>query len=459
MLRARVLLTSSLLVAALGLGAGRASAANGPFVRGPYLQDLTSRHVAFLFELDAAHAARVEVRRGAGGTGGTGGATADAEAPKVATASKDATHELLVEGLEPATSYGYTLTLDDNTVERGTFTTAPEDNRAFSFLLYGDNRSNPYAHAAVVAAMRKTPADFLVNTGDMVQDGTQQADWRDFFAIERDLLRDRCLFPSIGNHEIAMPTSDGALRYARMFRVPAPPDAAERWYTFRWSSARFFVLDAQDEFVTGERAWLEKTLDAAKDEPGVLFRFVMLHHGPYSSGLHGGNDSLLVARVPELLRSAKVDVVFSGHDHAYERGDANGLKYVVSGGGGAPIYREYRATKHSLKFEPVYHFARVAIDGAKASFVATRHDGSTIESCTFAAGVAGWACGPAAPPAAASAAIAPASAAPVSPPAPAPEAPRRSCGCTMVSGGVEWLPLALAGLLAAGVVLRPRGRK
>jgi len=452
MRRVWALLSSSAIAAALTLAPARAPAAS-PFVRGPYLQDLAPRQVAFLFELDAAHGARVEVQRGA-----TDSTKGDAEAPKVKTGTKDATHEIVVDGLEPATSYRYSVILDDNTVERGTFTTAPEDSRPFSFLVYGDNRSNAYAHAAVVAAMKTTPADFLLNTGDMVYDGSQQADWREFFTLERELLRDRCLFPSIGNHEIAMPTSDGALRYARMFRVPSPPDAAERWYTFRWSSARFFVLDAQDEFSTGERAWLEKALDAAKNEAGVTFRFVVLHHGPYSSGLHGPNDSLLLAGVPELLRNAKVDLILSGHDHAYERGDANGLRYVVSGGGGAPIYREYRAAKYSQKFEPVYHFARIAIDGTRATFVATRHDGSTIESCSFAAGVAGWSCGPPAPPPAGSAAVAKAATGPL-PPAPSAEPARRNCGCSLVSGGIEWLPLALAGVLAAGVVLRPKNRR
>ncbi|MBI2395429.1 MAG: metallophosphoesterase [Deltaproteobacteria bacterium] len=429
--------------------ASPASAATS-FTRGPYVQDLASRHVAIMFELDAAHGARLEVFRGATGE--------DADAGKTAKSNKDGAHEIVVDGLEPATSYRYVVTLDDGTVERGTFTTAPEDARPFSFLVYGDNRTNPYAHAAIVAAMRKTPGEFLVNTGDMVYDGTQQADWKDFFTIERDLLRDRCLFPAIGNHEIAMPTSDGALRYARMFRVPAPPEAAERWYTFRWGSARFFMLDAQDEFASAERAWLDKALEAAKNEAGVVFRFVVLHHGPYSSGLHGPNEALLLARVPELMRATKVDLVLSGHDHIYERGDANGLRYVVTGGGGAPIYREYRAAKHTQKFEPVYHFVKIGIDGARATYSAMRHDGSVIESCGFMAGTAGWACGPAGPPAAASGAVGSGTPSPT-PPAPLPPEPaRRACGCSFVSGGMEWLPLGLAGVLAAGAAVRPRRR-
>lgn len=417
------------------------SAASAAFVRGPYIQDLGTRQAAVLFELDVAKSAKLEVVK-------------EGDAAKTVTSTKDASHELVVSGLEPATPYRYTVTLEDGTTEKGTFTTAPEDNRPFSFVVYGDNRSNAYAHAAIVGAIRKTPGDFLLHTGDMVYDGSQPAGWTEFFNIERELLRDRCVFPSIGNHEIAMPTSDGALRYARMFRVPAPPEAAERWYTFRWSTARFFMLDAHDEFTTTERSWLDKALEAAKNEAGIVQRIVVLHHGPYSSGLHGGSEALKLARVPELLRSYKVDLVLSGHDHIYERGDAQGLRYVVSGGGGAPLYREFRGEKSTLKFEPVYHFIKLDVAPAGMTLTAIRHDGSLIEACRLTPG--GWGCGSPTP--ATGSAIGPSSAAP----APGPEVPApkpRSCGCTLVSGGSEWLGFVLAGALAGMVSLRPRLRK
>jgi acid phosphatase type 7 len=416
-----------------------ASPAAAGYVRGPYLQDLGTRQVALLFELDSAQTAKLDVIR-------------DKDPIKTATSEKDATHEIVVNGLEPATAYRYTLTLGDGTTEQGSFTTAPEDARPFSFIIYGDNRSNPYAHAAIVATIRKTPSEFLVHTGDMVYDGSQLENWKEFFSIEKDLLRERCVFPTIGNHEIAMPTSDGAQRYARMFRLPAPPDAAERWYTFRWGSARFFMLDAQDDFSTTERSWLEKALESAKNEAGVVQRFVVLHHGPYSSGLHGANESLRIARVPELLRSYKVDLVISGHDHIYERGDAAGLRYIISGGGGAPVYREFRGEKHTQKFEPVYHFVKIDV-GSDIGMTAIRHDGSVIESCRLSA-TAGWGCGTTPAAAAPGAMSATPPAAPASPPA-----KPRSCGCTLVSGGSEWLGFVLAGVLAGAVSLRPRFRK
>ncbi len=431
-MRALSLLTASALLAV-------SSSAAAGYVRGPYLQDVGTRQAAVMFELDVAHGATLEVVK-------------EGEAPKSFKSDKEATHEIVATGLEPATSYRYTLTLDDGTAEKGGFTTAPEDARPFTFLVYGDNRSNPYAHAAIVAAIRKTPGAMLLHTGDMVYNGTNLADWNEFFSIERELLRDRCMFPTIGNHEIAMPTSDGALRYARMFRVPAPPEAAERWYTFRWSSVRFFMLDAHDEFATAERTWLEKALESAKNEAGVAHRIVVLHHGPYSSGLHGGNEALRMARVPELLRAYKVDLVLSGHDHIYERGDAAGLRYVVSGGGGAPVYREYRAEKTTLKFEPVYHFLKVDVAAEGLTMTALRHDLSLIESCRILP--TGWSCGT--PPSAASGAV---SAAPPAQPPASPPAKPRSCGCTLVSGGSEWLGFVLAGALAGAVSLRPRGRR
>ena len=35
-----------------------------------------------------------------------------------------------------------------------------------------------------------------------------------------------------------------------------------------------------------------------------------------------------------LFEKYDVQMVFSGHDHDYERGTVNGIKYVVTGGGG-----------------------------------------------------------------------------------------------------------------------------
>jgi hypothetical protein len=312
--------------------------------------------------------------------------------------------------------------------------------------LYGDNRTDAASHAAVVQRMQGAPGDFLVQTGDMVYDGAEPELWTQFFSIEHDLLRDRCLFAAIGNHEVGLPTSDGALRFARLFRNAGPQGAAERYYTFRWGDARFFMLDAQDDFASEERDWLEGALKSADAEAGLVWRFVVLHHGPFSSGLHGPNPSLLLAHVPDMLRAHHVDVVFAGHDHIYERGEVNGLRYIVTGGGGAPLYKEHRDEATVARFEPVHHFLAVDVTKTTATLTGIRVDGSTIEKCTLTpGGTSGWGC-PSANGAPPQTGAAVGNAPPAVP-------PRRACDCDFSLSGAQWVGAlaATALLLAAGV--------
>jgi hypothetical protein len=91
------------------------------------------------------------------------------------------------------------------------------------------------------------------------------------------------------------------------------------------------------------------------------------------------------------LRSHKVDLVISGHDHIYERGAADGLAYLVSGGGGAPVYRIKKSESTSRKVESTRHFIDASATTAAIQFVATRPDGSTIERCALRKN-AGWDC-------------------------------------------------------------------
>ena len=396
-----------------------------------------------MMELDAPHAVAIEIVRGVYG---------GPAVKKVPAAGSDVLHEIVVGGLEPATTYRYTVSLDDGTAETGTFTTAPEDDRPIQFLVYGDDRTDDASHAAIVARMKDAPGDLLLQTGDMVDDGTSEALWVRYFGIERELLRNRCLFPVIGNHEVWLPTSDGAMRFARMFRLPGPASSSERYYTFRWGMARFFMLDAQDDFASEERDWLESALDAADAEPGLVWRLVVLHNGPFSSGLHGPNRSLHLAHVPELLRRHKVDVIFSGHDHIYERGEVAGSKYVISGGGGAPVYPQHRDDPTALRFEAVHHFLTIGLDKTGGTLLATRKDGSTIEQCTFGVGGAsGWGCpgtdGNGAtiggPPGAGPSPVVP---------------PRRACDCSFALSGTEWVGAALATLLLLSAGLRRKHR-
>ena len=121
--------------------------------------------------------------------------------------------------------------------------------------------------------------------------------------------------------------------------MPENGGDTERYYAFTYATARFLVLDsnAYSFALTDQTAWLERELIAARQDPPIRHIFVVMHHPPFSISLHGGAVDLRERWTP-LFEKYEVSAVFSGHDHVYERAEHNGLRYFVTGGGGAPLY-------------------------------------------------------------------------------------------------------------------------
>jgi hypothetical protein len=321
-----------------------------------------------------------------------------------------------------------------------------------NFLLYGDDRSDETAHASLVHALLETPSDFLVNTGDIVADGGSADDWRAFFRIEQPLLRDRALFLSIGNHELY--DDRAGSNFARYFGYADATGTPQPFGTTRWGSIRFFFLNGMHDWKGGtERQWLENALKVADSEPGLVWRIAVVHHSPWSSGPHGGNAKLQDAGVPQLLGAHGVDLLLAGHDHIYERGDGGPFKYVISGGGGAPLYALELPQTTTRKAESTFHFVDMTATGDVMHLVAHRLDGSILESCAFTKGHP-WDCD--APPKS----VAPeGSRASVPPETPAGSS-RCACSVPGAPGGSTaalLLTLAAAGAALAGVARRRRG--
>jgi hypothetical protein len=292
-------------------------------------------------------------------------------------------HVVRVTGLSPGRAYAYAVRMAGKVVGEGRFTTAPrlDSGAPLKFLVYGDDRTDPVAHAAVARALLATASDFVVNTGDMVEDGGRAEDWQSFFDVESRLLRGRPIFVAIGNHELY--DDRAGANFARYFGYFGTESSPRPYGTVRLSNVRFFFLNSMHEWASGEeRNWLDRELNRADVEPGLQWRIVVLHQGPWSGGPHGGNAMLIRAHVPELLAAHHVDLLFAGHDHLYERGEKDGIKYVISGGGGAPLYVT-SSVASTRKAEAAYHFVEVDTAGDGIRLVAHRMDGSLLDECGF----------------------------------------------------------------------------
>jgi hypothetical protein len=391
------------------------------------------------FELDSVGPATVELTLGAGDGGAARRTVADPAASM---------HVVRVTGLQPARVYDYTVAAGGAVLGRGHLVTAPLDDAGepVKFLLYGDDRNNEAVHASIVQSLVATPSDFLVNTGDLVADGGSAADWETFFRIEGPLLRDRPLFQAIGNHELYDDQSGSS--FGKYFGYPDASGTPQPFGTARWGSVRFFFLNGMHDWQGGaEREWLEHALARADGEAGLVWRIAVVHHSPWSSGPHGANLKLIEAHVPELLADHHVDLLLAGHDHIYERGDAGRLKYIISGGGGAPLYAVGHPVPATRKAESAYHFVEVTLTGDTLRMVAHRLDGTTLESCGFSPGKP-WDCD------AVAKSDAPAL---VEAPAQPPPSPAR-CRCALPGTPGEGLGGVLLALAAAGLRVARRRR-
>ncbi len=338
-----------------------------PLVLAPYVQDVRADGFTVAFETAADAAA--EVRAGA-----------------VRVQTHGTRHEATLRGLPAGARVHYAVTVDGRDAGGGDVV-LPDASRPLTFVVYGDTRDGGGDEAVLAGAAAALHPDLVLHTGDLVPYGSDEPGWRGFFARAQPLLRDVPVYPALGNHEIYR--DPDASRFRARFVLP-DDGRARLYYHFRFGPAEFVVLDGNAPS-PAQTAWLRATLEAA-DRDRVPHVFVLVHQPPLSLGDHCG-AALGQADWLPLFEEHRVRAVFAGHDHAYERMERRGVRYFVSGGGGAPVYLEHacaafdRAAKRV--YRPVHHLLRVRVEGANVEVAALPiGDGAAIDDVRFAAGEA-----------------------------------------------------------------------
>jgi acid phosphatase type 7 len=362
-------------VCVLALAGGVAAADPPRMVKGPYLQDLAPSSITVMWQMEPQGPATLFVE----GPGGE--RKVDVKADRIA--------EARIDNLQASTRYRYRVVAGDQTWN-GEFATAPPVGKEvpFSFIVFGDSRYGEAHHRRVINRMSQEVPDFVLGTGDMVDEGYRQEQWQQFFDVENEMLRDNVYFPALGNHD-RQGRGRTADSYRAFFSVPENGNETERYYAFTYATSRFLILDSNlySFALTDQTSWLERELVAARQDPKIHHIFVVMHHPPFSISLHGGNVDLRERWTP-LFEQYGVTAVFSGHDHVYSRAMHNGLHYFISGGGGAPLYpRRPKSNPIDVaavkKFERVLHYLRVTVTGNRVEVTAVRADGTTIETTSW----------------------------------------------------------------------------
>jgi hypothetical protein len=312
---------------------GIAAVSGVRIVRGPYLIAPSERAVSVAWETDIPARGEVLFQSATGGT-----------ERRVAARVPALRQALRLTGLVPGQSYRYDVHVegasqDDRAQsEPATFVAAPAADRPLRFIVYGDMRAPGHAaHAQVVAGILREHPSLVLNTGDLVAVGGEESAWQRYFEITAAMGAVAPVAPALGNHEAYV---GGSAKSWALFGLKSAASVPGTGYTsFDWGGAHFVIIDSNHPD-RAQRDWLERDLAAAHHRHARAI-FTVLHDGPWSHGVHGGSRTMERTFAP-VMAAGGVDVLFSGHDHLYERGVGSTprgtLPYVVSGGGGAPLY-------------------------------------------------------------------------------------------------------------------------
>jgi 3',5'-cyclic AMP phosphodiesterase CpdA len=234
----------------------------------------------------------------------------------------------------------------------------------------GTGKQPQYDIAQLMLKAHQTfPFDFVIMLGDNIYGGSKPDDFDRKFAVPYKPLIDAgvTFYASLGNHDN---TNE---RFYKPFNMNG-----ESYYTYKKSNVRFFVLNS-NYMDPKQLAWLEAQL---RDAGNSGWKICYFHHPLYSSGRYHGPSLDLRQSLEPLLIKYGVDVVFSGHEHVYERIHLqHGIYYFTEGASGE--LRPGNLTRSSITdngFDADRSFMLIEIAGDEMTFQTISRTGVTVDS-------------------------------------------------------------------------------
>ncbi len=153
------------------------------------------------------------------------------------------------------------------------------------------------------------------------------------FQVYDKMLRKTVLWPAIGNHDAGSASSSMAFGvYYDIYTLPSQAQAGgvmsgtEAYYSFDYGNIHVVRIDSSDNAWSTNGLmlkWLQADLEANKQD----WLFAYCHHPPYTKGSHNSDDDrdsearmrMMRDRALPLLENYGLDLMLTGHSHAYER--------------------------------------------------------------------------------------------------------------------------------------------
>jgi 3',5'-cyclic AMP phosphodiesterase CpdA len=256
---------------------------------------------------------------------------------------------------------------------------SPAPDGATRLVVVGDfGMGNGDERDVATAIHQQGSFDALVTTGDNVYSDGSPEHFQDAWIDPYGWVQDAGIpvIASLGNHDRE---TDGGAPVAGLLGMPAD------WYVRRIGPVDVIVLDVGQVGDPAQTTFLHDALTSST----APWQIVVFHEPVYSCSKHGSTPEVQAAWLTT-LRTDGADLVLNGHDHTYERfAPPGGPTYVVTGGGGAPLYAIHDCwgdTPQPVAGESVFNFLRIDATPSALDVTAVKvPGGGTIDRFTLAA--------------------------------------------------------------------------
>jgi len=267
--------------------------------------------------------------------------------------------------LDAGTTYEYRVVgkVDGNDVRSKiySFKTVAANTDHFKFIVASDMQDSGKKKWGDVAneMLKRSDIAFMIAVGDLAAND-KESDWERFFNKGRDFLATTVIMPALGNHDTKMdtdkdifsnsnsnPYKSGTESFRKYFEMPidevingVQPNGT--YYSFKYGNASFVALNSEvlrfqdrddtkyhfndiktydnsdySKSLEGQYDWAMDKINAASSESDWVFTY--WHIPAYNASKRHGSEQYLSRTDMSYKFTGKVDWVFNGHEHAYQR--------------------------------------------------------------------------------------------------------------------------------------------
>ena len=250
----------------------------------------------------------------------------------------------------------------------------PLKNGSVRWAVIGDNGTGERPEQDIADQMQRywsvVKYDFVTMDGDNIYGGHSPRDFKAKFEEPYKSLLDEGVkfYASLGNHDDAQ------------IEINYKPYNmnGQHYYTIEKKNVEFFVLDSN--YMTPQQlSWLEDKLKGSSAQ----WKIAYFHHPLYTCAKFHGPDVDLRNQLMPLFTRYGVNVVWSGHEHVYERiKPQEGIYFFLEGDSGQLRYHNIRSacTIDNVGFDTDRTFMLVEVAGDQLYFQTIARSGAIIDS-------------------------------------------------------------------------------